>query len=200
MHYNHHRYYQPKTGKYITPDPLHLGALQISKQNFRSKVFALPLYQQGLRGPDVLNLYPYAVNNPLNAVDPDGMFVGSLLGKGAAKIVGQSAEEAGFIAGKLADSSIGMVLGLDPDVVPDSVKKALGSGVLAIQGWGVVQTGSLAILTAGAAPVVPLAFAGAAGAEAGLFFNAIWEYFSGQPLGADIYDWLHPAISRSPCE
>ncbi|MDD4986456.1 MAG: RHS domain-containing protein, partial [Dehalococcoidales bacterium] len=181
LHYNYQRYYQPKTGKYITPDPLHLGALQIAKQNFRSKVFALPLYQQGLRGPDVLNLYPYAVNNPLNAVDPYGMFVGSLLGKSAAKIVGgQSAEEAGFIAGKFADSSIGMVLGLDPDVVPDSVKKALGSGVLAIQGWGVVQTGSLAILTAGAAPVVPLAFAGAAGAEAGLFFNAIWHWCPGK--------------------
>jgi RHS repeat-associated protein len=201
LHYNYHRYYDPKTGRYLTPDPLHLGAIQIAKQSLRSKIFALALYQEGLSSPEVLNLYLYAVNNPLNTIDQYGMFVGSLLAKGAAKIVGgQSAEEAGFIAGKLADSSIGMVLGLDPDVVPDSVKKAVGSGVLAIQGWGVVQTGSLAILTAGAAPVVPLAFAGAAGAEAGLFFNAVWEYFSGQPLGADIYDWLHPAISRSPCE
>jgi hypothetical protein len=144
----------------------------------------------------------YALNNTLNGIDQYGLFVGSLLSKAAAKIVGgQTAQEAA-IAGKLTDCYIGMVLGFKPEVVPESVKKALGSGLLAIQGWGAWQTGSSAVLSAqvGAPWIVPLSFAAATGVSAGLFFNATWEYFSGQPLGADLYDWLHPTVYRSACE
>lgn len=38
----------------------------------------------------------------------------------------------------------------------------------------------------------PVAVAGAFGVVIGIGFNMGWEYFSGQPLGADIYDWFHP--------
>jgi RHS repeat-associated protein len=38
----------------------------------------------------------------------------------------------------------------------------------------------------------PVAVAGAFGVGVGLGFNMGWEYFSGQPLGVDIYDWTHP--------
>lgn|GEM_PF-3355954 len=47
LHYNHHRYYDPQTGRYITPDPI------------------------GLAGG--LNPYVYVGGNPVNAVDPFGL-------------------------------------------------------------------------------------------------------------------------------
>jgi len=47
LHYNVNRYYDPDTGRYLRTDPL------------------------GLEGG--LNLYLYAMNNPLMAMDPDGL-------------------------------------------------------------------------------------------------------------------------------
>jgi RHS repeat-associated protein len=50
FHYNYHRYYDPKTGRYLTPDPL------------------------GLSGG--FNPYAYVKNNPVNRIDPTGLFCG----------------------------------------------------------------------------------------------------------------------------
>jgi RHS repeat-associated protein len=47
LHYNYHRYYDPSTGRYLTPDPI------------------------GLLGG--INRFVYAGNNPINAVDPLGL-------------------------------------------------------------------------------------------------------------------------------
>ena len=47
LHYNYHRYYDPATGRYITPDPI------------------------GLDGG--FNLYSYVGNNQKNSVDPLGL-------------------------------------------------------------------------------------------------------------------------------
>jgi RHS repeat-associated protein len=55
-HYNYHRYYDPKTGRYLTPDPI------------------------GLAGG--INPYVYVLNDPVNAIDPEGLWIAQVIGAG----------------------------------------------------------------------------------------------------------------------
>jgi RHS repeat-associated protein len=67
LHYNYHRYYDPRTGRYITPDPSHrLQPQGIGIPYFLSAFLALP---------QEFNLYQYVQNNPLNLTDPKALAV-----------------------------------------------------------------------------------------------------------------------------
>ena len=63
LHYNYHRYYDPRTGRYITPDPI------------------------GLAGG--INLYAYAGNDPVGGIDPQGLRI-VIVGHLAAKLLGRA--------------------------------------------------------------------------------------------------------------
>jgi len=175
LHYNYHRYYDPRTGRYITPDPI------------------------GQRGG--INLYPYASNNPVNASDPYGLFVGSIM-RPIIRLSGTGPQEA-KIAANVGDAltSAGITAGTVPDpgekliqFVPGG-KTTLDASFGSAQIWGGGQTvaiGSGLLLTGGSiASTGGLALAGWGGWEIGQGLTRLWEAFSGQPLGADIYDWLH---------
>lgn len=53
LHYNHHRYYYPKLGRYLEPDPIKLEG--------------------------GINTYAYVGNDPVNGVDPSGLYAETLL-------------------------------------------------------------------------------------------------------------------------
>ena len=57
LHYNYHRYYDPRTGRYLTPDPI------------------------GLDGG--INPFAYIANNPINLIDPYGLDAGIISGPAA---------------------------------------------------------------------------------------------------------------------
>ena len=60
LHYNWNRYYDPDTGRYLSPDPI------------------------GLEGG--LNLYAYVENDPVDLVDPEGLRFAEAWGAGGAVI------------------------------------------------------------------------------------------------------------------
>lgn len=80
LHYNWHRYYDPKTGRYLTPDPI------------------------GLLGG--INLYVYANLNPINSVDPLGLNPAILIGQGAGASSGFGVGAAGYSQQQAANEAL----------------------------------------------------------------------------------------------
>ena len=72
LHYNYHRYYDPRTGKYLTPDPSH--SIQPRQPRETGIPYLIPYF---LNSPLEYNLYHYVKNNPINLIDPEGLVCGS---------------------------------------------------------------------------------------------------------------------------
>jgi hypothetical protein len=143
----------------------------------------------GPEGLDRINVQ----NNPVNLIDPHGLLVGSITFKFLQATVGRAVgytAEGAYVAGKVADSALG--IGASANVLPGGLSEGVAGS--ALQMVGGAQTFGLGTFIAGASSsaALPVALAGLAGVEIGLGFNSLYEYISGQPLGADIYDWLHP--------
>ena len=78
LHYNHFRYYEPETGRYLTPDPI------------------------GLAGG--LNVYGYALQNPLSFTDPTGEAIPAIIAACAGNPACAAAVSAGI--GALSGAAI----------------------------------------------------------------------------------------------
>jgi RHS repeat-associated protein len=66
LHYNWHRYYDPRTGRYVTSDPLSLLFMQNNNSYLIASIFVLL--------PNKLLPYIYAENNPALKIDSEGLF------------------------------------------------------------------------------------------------------------------------------
>lgn len=101
LHHNWHRYYDPDTGRYLTPDPI------------------------GLAGG--INPYVYADNNPVNYMDPKGLFVHSLI---------SGVTAGGVVGGITLVTEIAKGTQLD-----NAAQKAFMSGVTSGVGVGLATSG-----------------------------------------------------------
>lgn len=78
MFYNHHRVYDPKTERYLTPDPVGImGHVEKWKAGLSGGLGATD------QVPLEINPYAYVLSNPLKWIDPEGLRSGGAGGSGA---------------------------------------------------------------------------------------------------------------------
>ncbi|MEW6096324.1 MAG: RHS repeat-associated core domain-containing protein, partial [bacterium] len=63
LQYMLNRWYDPAIGRFITKDPI-----------WNQPPFPLPTHPAALDNPQILHSYVYSLNNPINYIDPEGLF------------------------------------------------------------------------------------------------------------------------------
>ncbi len=134
LHYNLHRYYNPKTGKYLRVDPLNIAQLQIISHYLANNLFrSFPKYSNksaieqfsaaniaiaySLINTQAPNNFVYSLNNPVNLIDPTGEIHAGVLVGVVAGIYG------GFIGGMQSG-----------DIWTGIISGAVGGGIGALFG------------------------------------------------------------------
>jgi RHS repeat-associated protein len=123
------RYYAPEIGRFVSPDPLYLGAPSLA-----------------LSDPQLLNLYAYAANNPMIYSDPSGLsLLGSVLGGliggmvGAVVFVVSAGNPflAGLAGGLVGGAVAGGIDGGAKGAVIGGLFGGLGGGFGGLAMWGI---------------------------------------------------------------
>jgi RHS repeat-associated protein len=105
LYYMRARYYDPATGRFLTPDPLNLtGRLLMAQQG-------QPIARAATVAPQLLNSYSYVANNPEAYRDPSGMQCGTPT---AYQGLGNGFWRAVAPGGQWVQNSAGVVLGPFP--------------------------------------------------------------------------------------
>jgi RHS repeat-associated protein len=175
LYYNYHRYYDPITGRYVTPDPI------------------------GLEGG--INLFNYVLNNPVNHIDLLGLSYANNYNRNLSttnKFFFQGATSATRTAiGLITSGSVAQTFGT---VTPLQAIASMPEGIANLGAIGTI--GAAAINTAINATLSAIALE--SGISVGSLVNAIPVYGTDQTIGdwwLDFaWDYFHKKDAANPCD
>jgi len=76
LYYYRARYYDPKIGRFLQPDPLDMAAVILIRQYFPNRFISSFVYNYALTSPaEILNTYLYMGNDPIDWNDPYGLML-----------------------------------------------------------------------------------------------------------------------------
>ncbi|MEW6330672.1 MAG: RHS repeat-associated core domain-containing protein [Pseudomonadota bacterium] len=193
LYYWNSRYYDPKTGRGISPDRMSVAEHVVRWQA-----------GMGMPGqpPLEINPYVYVANNPLRWTDPTGHVIGAGIARILGRILGRTPEESAY-GGKILDVGIGAAVGDAPNCVAgtdirtprDLLRGAGGASSISLSistTYGLYGAGAT-VSSATAAVLVPLFLSGYGGVETGSAISNLYEQARGGSgsIGSDIYGIFH---------
>jgi len=180
LYYYRARYYDPKIGRFLQPDPLDMATVILFRQCLPDSLISELLYRFSLKYPMFIsNVYLYVVNNPINLADPWGLYLtpeqklkvsiiigigafgggiiwpgpaGSMIGGALAGMVATAFMEGSTLTDVLNNLIIGGISGLTGSTIAGLLEGTLMSGMQVAATTGVIS-GMIDLVLLGADPL-----------------------------------------------